>query len=150
MVQRGVSAIASACGRDGAPSVMRAVGSWVSDDGAEVLIFLARTQSHQLLQDIADTGRVAVVFCEPMTHRSLQIKSSRVRLRETQAGDEALLARYLASMEHEVGLAGFPPEFTRAMLAHEADDLVALHLWPDEAYDQTPGAGAGARLGVPA
>jgi hypothetical protein len=146
MMERGVSVIVGS--RDAAlrPSIMRAVGSHVAQGGRAITVFVARHQSRQLLQDIAATGHVAVVFSEPATHRTVQVKATRASLRNATAADEPLLARYLASMEHEIQLVGFAPPLTRAMLAHEPGEVVAISFEPELAFDQTPGPNAGSRL----
>lgn len=147
MMRRGVSVIVGSRDASLRPSLMRAVGSDVSEDGAVITVFLARAQSRQLLQDIAATGQVAVVFSEPSTHRSLQLKASRAGIRNADESDRPALARYLASMEHEIAQVGFAPEVTRAMLAHRLEDLVAVSFTPEQAFEQTPGPRAGTAMG---
>ena len=49
-------------------------------------------------------------------------------------------------MEQEVEQVGFRPIFTRAMLAHRLEDVVAISFEPVQAFDQTPGPKAGAAL----
>jgi hypothetical protein len=147
MMDRGVSVIVGSRDQALRPSVMRAVGSQIAPDGATITVFVGRRQSAQLVQDIAATGHVAVVFSEPATHRTVQVKATRATLRNAQAGDEPILARYLRSMEHEIQRVGIPPTKTRAMLAHRIDDLVAITFSPEQAFDQTPGPKAGALLG---
>lgn len=148
LMRRGVSVIVGS--RDAAmrPSIMRGLGSDIAADGRTVTIFLARSQSRQLIQDIAATGHVAAVFSEPATHRTVQLKATRASTRSATPEDAAVLARYLASMEHEIGRVGYPPEMARAMFAHRLDDVVAVSFVPEQAYDQTPGPKAGARLGA--
>ncbi|MCG2595559.1 hypothetical protein LZ009_22505 [Ramlibacter sp. XY19] len=147
MIARGVSVIVA--GRDQAlrPSLMRAVGSRIDAQGGEITVFLSRPQSRQVIQDIAATGHIAVVFSEPPTHRTVQVKASQARMRNAVAEDQPALASYLLSMEHEIAQVGFPPEATRAMLAHKLEDLVAISFTPEQAFDQTPGPRAGTRLG---
>jgi hypothetical protein len=147
MMGRGVSVIVSS--RDAAlrPSIMRAVGSDIAPDGSRITVYLARSQSAQLLQDIASTGWLAVVFSEPATHRSVQLKASSASMRPAHEADRPLLARYLASMEHEIARVGFPATVTRAMLAFRLEDVVAVTFKPEQAFDQTPGPGAGKPLG---
>jgi hypothetical protein len=146
MMARGVSV--NVASRDAAlrPSLMRAVGSSVAEGGRSITVFVSRRQSRQLVQDIAATGRVAVVFSEPSTHRTVQVKATRATLRNAVPADEPVLARYLASMEHEIQLVGYPPEVPRAMLAHRIGDVVAITFEPELAFDQTPGPRAGTRL----
>ena len=130
-----------------APSLMRAVGSRVEADGRDITVYLSRPQSRQLVQDLAATGHVAVVFSVPSTHRSVQLKASRVEMRNADADDAPVLARYLASMEHEVQQVGFAPPLTRAMLAHRLETVVAVRFTPEQAFDQTPGPRAGTAIG---
>jgi hypothetical protein len=147
MMARGVSVNVASRDASMRPSLMRAVGSDVSPDGSTVTVYLARSQSRQLIQDIASTGQLAVVFSEPATHRTVQIKAARATQRAATEADRPLLARYLASMEHEIARVGHPPVVTRAMLAHKLEDVVAVTFTPEQAFDQTPGPQAGRRLG---
>jgi hypothetical protein len=149
MVAGGVSTIVSACDAAMRPSLMRAMGSTISGDGRSVTVFLARRQSRKLLQDLAATGRIAVVFSQPSSHRTLQVKANGVQVRPMEEADRPLLDRYLLAMEQELIAVGVAPPFTRAMLAHTLNDVVAIRFEPTDAFDQTPGARAGARLGTP-
>ena len=146
MIARGVSAIVAS--RDAAfrPSLMRAVGSQVEEDGQRITVYLARRQSRQVIQDIAATGHVAVVFSEPASHRAVQLKASRAEMRNATPEDQPVLDAYLKSMEHEIARVGFAPHLTRAMLAHRLDDVVAIRFTPEQAFDQTPGPRAGRSL----
>lgn len=126
---------------------MRAVGSCVEDSARRITIFISRRQSAQLVQDVSTNGRIAVVFSEPATHRSLQVKATKAQLRNATPEDAPVLARYLASMEVEIARVGYAPVMTRAMLAHRIEDVVAITFEPEQAFDQTPGPKAGAALG---
>ncbi|WP_374666755.1 GAF domain-containing protein [Ramlibacter sp.] len=143
---RGVSVIVGSRDANGRPSVMRAVGSVVREGGAAITVFLARRQSARLIADLEATGHVAVVFSQPSTHRTLQLKARTVQLRPATADDEPALATYLASMEVEIQAVGLTSAIARAMLSHQLADLVAVSFTPEEAFDQTPGPRAGAPL----
>jgi hypothetical protein len=143
MMARGVSVIVGSRDQALRPSMMRAMGSNVEDQGRRITVFLSRAQSQQLLRDLADGAPIAAVFSEPATHLCVQVKASRVAVRDATAQDEPLLAGYLASMEREVQRVGFPPHLTRAMLACRLPDLVAIEFEPEQAFDQTPGPRAG-------
>jgi len=146
MMARGVSVNVASRDASLRPSLMRAVGSSVTDGGRSITVFVSRRQSRQLVQDVAATGCIAVVFSEPATHRTVQVKATRATLRNAAREDEPLLASYLASMEVEIQRVGHPPSVTRAMLAHRLDDLVAITFEPEHAFDQTPGPKAGTPL----
>jgi hypothetical protein len=147
MMARGVSVIVGSRDAKLRPSIMRAVGSQVEANGQDITVYLSRSSSRQLIQDIASTGQLAVVFSEPSTHRTVQLKASRAEIRSAVPGDAPVLAAYLVSMEHEIQQVGFAPPLTRAMLAHQFDDVVAVRFTPEQAFDQTPGPRAGAALG---
>lgn len=149
MVDRGVSVIVAS--RDAAlrPSIMRGVGSAISADGTQVTVFLRRNQSRQLMQDIEAGGGLAVVFSEPPTHRTLQLKARQASLRPASPTDQPQLARYLASMQCELAQVGYGPEFAAAMLSAPLEDVVAVQFTPESAFDQTPGPRAGIPLDVP-
>lgn len=148
MMDKGVSVNVSSCSLELRPSIMRAVGSVLTAGCQTVTVYVSRSQSRQLIQDIATTGRIAVVFSEPATHRTVQLKARAARIRCAEPPDEAALARYLASMEQEVGRVGYGPAFTQAMLANRLEDVVAISFEPLQAFDQTPGPGAGTALSL--
>ena len=147
IMARGVSVIVGSRDAKLHPSIMRAVGSRVEANGQDITVYLSRSSSRQLLQDIAATGQLAVVFSEPSTHRTVQLKAARAEIRQAVDVDAPVLAAYLKSMEHEIQQVGFAPPLTRAMLAHRLDDVVAVRFTPEQAFDQTPGPRAGAALG---
>ena len=146
LVAKGVSAIVAS--RDAAlrPSIMRAVGSHISADGQEVTVYLRRSQSEQLLRDIAQTGEIAVVFSEPSSHQTLQLKARQATQRPATADDLPVLQAYQRSMVQEVGRVGYGPRYVAAMLAAPLADVVAVSFVPTSAFDQTPGPRAGAAL----
>ena len=143
MMVKGVSVIVCACGLDLRPNLMRAMGSSVGSEGQSITVYLSRSQSAQLLQDIASTGHLAVVFTQPHSHRAIQIKAADARIRSADDTDVGLLVKYRASMEQELALIGFDAAFTRAMYNCGLDDLVAVSFTPQQAFDQTPGPRAG-------
>jgi hypothetical protein len=146
MIDKGVSAIVASRNAAHRPSLMRAVGASIAPDGSELTVYVARSRSRQLLQDVAATGQIAVVFSEPRSHRTVQVKAHEVELRSAVDSDAPVLQRYLRSMEHEIGNVGLSAAFVQAMLGCRLDDLVAIRFRPSEAYDQTPGPKAGSAL----
>ena len=146
MIDRGVSTIVASHDALQRPSLMRAVGAAITPDGAHITVYLNRPACVQLLADLQVTGQIAVVFSEPFSHRAVQVKAGAVELRPAAAHDAPILARYLASMEHELGQIGVGPHHTRIMLSHQLADMVAISFRPEQAFDQTPGPKAGACL----
>jgi hypothetical protein len=143
MMARGVSVNVASRDERLRPSAMRAMGSAVDAASGTVTVYLARRQAGQLLRDIASTGCIAVIFSEPPTHVTVQLKATAATMRAATEDDRPVLERYLTSMEREIQRVGHPPAVTRAMLAWRLDDLVAVSFAPEQAFEQTPGPKAG-------
>jgi len=146
LMRRGVSVIVGSRDRGHRPSLMRALGSQVAVDGSAVTVFLSQRQAAPLLADLQAGGPIAVVFSEPSTHRTIQLKASATEARRATPQDEPALQAYLLSMERELALVGIAAPMTRAMLSYALDDLVAVGFQPEQAFDQTPGPRAGLAL----
>src|SRR5689334_19758735 len=86
-IQGGVSIVASSCDARQIPSIGRIAGCRVARDRRRVTVFLAASQTPQLLADLRACGRIAVVFSRPTTHRSFQLKSDDATAR-TPTNDE--------------------------------------------------------------
>lgn len=146
LVNQGISAIVAS--RDSAlrSSLMRAMGAHIDADGQRVTVFLRPSQSEQLLNDLKAGGPIAVVFSDPPSNLTVQVKASGATIRPAVPSDQPVLRRYLLAMQHCVGLVGYDAAYVAAMLSAPADDLVAVEFSPESAFDQTPGPRAGAPL----
>jgi len=132
------------------PSVARCCGCRIDAAQPALRVLMVRAQAQQVLIDIAATGEVAAVFSEVDSHRTLQIKSSAVTVAEVDAADIAAARKYQRDFIASLDAIGHVPDFTEALLAIDEDDLVAVVMQPAAAYVQTPGPGAGQRVGSPA
>ncbi|MCD6661806.1 MAG: hypothetical protein LT082_00215 [Comamonas sp.] len=146
LVDSGVSTIVASRDAQLRPSVMRAMASRISPDGHTVTVFLRPSQSQQLLADIAAGGPIAVVFSDPPSNRTLQLKATSAHIRPACPSDQAVLRRYLVAMQHCISQVGYGPDYVAAMLSAPPQDVVAVEFTPDEAFDQTPGPRAGMPL----
>jgi hypothetical protein len=144
---RRVSVIAATRDAELVPHLMRAVGFRIDDDDACVTVFLCRPQSRQVLADIAANRSITVVFSEPTTYRTLQLKGFDARETPLQPGDCARVAVYREALGEEISLIGLEAALAHAFLACPDDDLVAVSFTPTQAFQQTPGAQAGQALG---
>lgn len=146
LIAGGVSTIVASRNAQHQPSLMRAVGASITPQGDRITVYLNRSASAELLADLQATGHIAVVFSEPSSHRTVQVKASHVQLRNALPTDQELLQRYLRAMEIQLQQVGFGPDYTRVMLAHRPEDVVAVSFSPEQAFDQTPGPKAGVSL----
>ncbi len=81
LVDSGISAIVASRDAQLRPSLMRAVGTHISADGQQVSVFLRPSQAGQLLADLAAGGPIAVVFSDPPSNNTLQLKAAGARMR---------------------------------------------------------------------
>ncbi len=143
----GVGMSAAACRPGAVPSIARATGCRLSADRRVVTLLLAATPGAALLDDVRRTGSIAVVFTQPSTHRTVQLKGSDARIVPLEPGDLERVERYVRAFAADVVPLGFTEAYMRALLACPADDLVAVQFTIAAAFSQTPGPRAGEPLG---
>lgn len=148
LMQRGVSILVAASTVDRRTSVVHAVGCRVRQraDASEVTVLLRPSHSPALLADIRRTGEVAVAFCLPSTHKTLQLKARDARLEPPQPDDPLLVRRLALAFGEDIALLNEPAELGRQLFAGDEGDLIALVFTPLTAFDQTPGPRAGVQL----
>ncbi len=144
-VQGGVSVIAAARTGDLAPMVARALGCRVASDRREVTLFLSQTTAAGVLSCLRESGAIAVVFSQPSTHQTLQLKGDDARILPLDPEDLPLIQGYRRRFAEDLGKIGYTPAFADAVVAM-MPDLVGVRFTPSAAFQQTPGPDAGKRL----
>lgn len=145
-MQGGVSISVGSCDAANMPSLSRALGCRVTADRRRVTVLVAGTHAAALLTDVRATGAIAVVFSQPSTHRTMQLKGRDARIAPPQDGDLQLADAYRDGFVAELEGLGYDPRLVRTFLSCAANDLVALEFSPDAAFSQTPGPHAGQPL----
>lgn len=145
-IQSGVSISVAACGPDHLPSMSRGLGCKVVDEGRQVGIFVRRSQSIDLLENVRQSGRVANVFSLPSSNRTVQIKGIKARVEPFDSADLPLIETHLADFLAVIAPVGIPENVVRTILSYAVDDLATIVYSPSEAFSQTPGPKAGEPL----
>ncbi len=127
------------------PSVTRALGYRISGDGTQVAVFVPR-QSERVLADLAASAQAAVVFTEPSTHRSMQVKGSDARITPLQDGDWLVVRAHADDLVAEICPLGYSEALIRKMTECTPQQVVAVRFTPSAAFGQTPGPRAGAAI----
>ena len=127
------------------PHLMRAVGCMLGDDRRQVTVLINQRAAEQVLADLRANGHIAVVFSEPTTHRTLQLKGDDAQLLPCGSDAEAVAERHLRRFADELADIGIRADVARTLLARDGG-LVAIRFTVREAYDQTPGPQAGTAL----
>lgn len=125
------------------PNGARAIAVTVEEDGAHLVVYVARVAAARILPDLETNGQAAVGFGRPVDDRACQVKGLFLGVREaTDEERPRVLAQwdgFLGSLEQ----IGIPRAATRTWVTWPA---VAIRLRANALFNQTPGPQAGAPL----
>jgi hypothetical protein len=144
--ESGVSITAGSRDARCVPSMARVLGCRVNADAGTLRLLLAASQCAQLLLDCKTSDQLAVVFSQPSTHRTLQVKGDGVAEVPVEPGDGSIIEEHIRGFGEELAPMGFNHGFSRAFFQWREDDVIALQFTARELYDQTPGPDAGRKL----
>lgn len=130
----------------GVPSIAIGLGCLVSVTPPRLTILVAREQSQTLLDVLAVTRRIAVVFGHAPAHEALQIKGTDCLIEPATEADCSVADAYVPKLVRQLGHLGFGPEQTAVYAGIPVTDLVALRFTPTAVFQQTPGPQAGEPL----
>jgi hypothetical protein len=144
-LEAGSALIIGTVGPDGAPFAGRGWGLDVLDGDRVRLLLDASDEG--TIANVAAGRAIAVTAADVRTLRSMQLKGRALGLDETTAADRERWDRYREEFFTDIlETDGTPRELTDRFAP---DDVVACTIEVDELFDQTPGPGAGARIGQP-
>jgi len=145
-IESGVSLGAASRDRRCVPSLSRVLACRVDRAQGNLRLWLARSQSEQLLRDAFDCNQIALVLSDPRTHRTWQIKGDSVQQCQVASDDLIWIQQHIEDFSAVIGPLGFSPAFATALYDHHPDDLAAIRFTPRELFDQTPGPRAGEKV----
>jgi len=148
ILQPGISMTAASSAAGNQPRIGRALGCRVSPQRSRITVLLAGGQCPDLIAALRDSRTVAVVFSQPSTHRTIQVKGADAALEPLEPGDPALAERWTDGFVAELGALGYAESLVRAILWCDPAELVAVGFTPCAAFQQTPGPRAGLPLGA--
>ena len=132
------------------PSIARAYGCKVSADGNRITVFVETRSAAAVLGDLRAGAAIAVVFCLPSTHATLQFKSDGASIVPLVPGDREIMRAYARAFRAEIASLGYDEQFSAGLVAPAGADAVAIEFAPTAVFDQTPGPEAGKPLGLAA
>ena len=125
---------------------VRGCGCRVSRDRRQVTVLVEPGRASSLLEDIGANGMIAVVFSQPSTHQTMQLKGTDARIVGVTAADRAAARQHLRKWSEDLERIGFDARFAAALHGGTGEELVAIRFIPTAAFQQTPGPGAGQPL----
>ncbi|MBS1201427.1 MAG: hypothetical protein H6R27_2105 [Proteobacteria bacterium] len=149
-VTSGVSIAVASRNAQRIPSLTRAWGCRVSGDRRTVTLYVSPQQGEALLADLQAGGPLAAVFSLPSTHRTIQLKARSARVGALADEDRLVIERYAPALAANLERVGHGGGFAAAYLEIAGNALASVAFEPEEAFAQTPGPKAGARLERPA
>lgn len=142
----GISITVASRGPDHRPLLGRAVGCRLAQDRSRVTVLVPKDQNAELVEALRASRAVAVVFSQPSTHRTIQLKGTDARVEPAGDADRDRAARWSEGFVAELGALGYDRELVGTFVWCDPAELVAVSFGPCAAFQQTPGPGAGAPL----
>lgn len=144
-IQGPVSVIVASRNAGFVPDAVRGCGCRVSRDRRLVTVLVEPGRASSFLDDIAANGMIAVVFSQPSTHETIQLKGADARIVRVTAADRAAARHHLHAWSEDLERIGFDARFAAA-LHGGTGELAAVRFTPAAAFQQTPGPAAGQPL----
>ena len=144
-IQGPVSVIVASRNAELVADVVRGCGCRVSRDRRQLTVLVEPGRASTLLDDVAANGMIAVVFSQPSTHQTIQLKGTDARVVRVTAADRAAARQHLRDWSADLGRIGFDAPFSAA-LHGGTGELAAIRFTPTAAFQQTPGPAAGQPL----
>jgi len=144
--QSGLSVLIGVRGADGRPIPGIALGCRILPDG-RVRLLARRKGNERILDSLTHDARIAATFTRPVTHRSLQIKGRDAVIGAPGDEDVRATQRQMRVFCDEIIEVDISPDVAVSYCTFDRSELVAIEFTPEAAFVQTPGPGAGTRLG---
>jgi hypothetical protein len=145
-IQGGVAVVIASSNDRLEPDVVRGCGCRVSRDRRRVTVLFDRSRGDRILQDCTASRRIAVVFTQPSTHRTIQLKGTDAAAVRATAADLAIARDHCERWIQELVQLGYTREFSAAIWGSLPTSLAAIAFTPTSAFQQTPGPTAGQPL----
>ena len=142
----GISMTAASRGAGNLPELGRVHGCRVAADRSRVTVFLPADQYPGLIGALRASRAIAVVFSQPTTHRTIQLKGTDATVEPLAPDDAGLAGRAMDAFAAGLAALGFNEAVVRAVVWFDPAALVAVGFTPCAAFQQTPGPRAGAPL----
>lgn len=142
-LQQGLAINIGTCNTRLEPSAAWVPAAVVEPGGTHLVVYVPAAGATQVLADLRENGRAALVFARPQDDRACQVKGTFESLREATESERAEVERQWAGFRHQLDLIGTPGEGAREWITWPC---LAVRLRVTALYSQTPGPDAGAPL----
>lgn len=144
-IESGVSIVMAVAWPAGQARAGRAVAARVIQNETIRIIYAERGNA-EIAASAKAGGPIAVTFCAPLSHRTVQIKGFSSKAEALQPEDENCVRQQTDAFAQVLAAVGEPPRFVQAFCDYRSSRLCVLSFPAQEAFEQTPGPGAGRSL----
>jgi hypothetical protein len=145
-IHQGLSITAASRDSRFIPSISKALACRILPELEQVQIFVNAAQASRLISDVASCQRIAVTYCLPSTHRTIQIKGIGAKLVTSEPGDLEFTRCYVQALSRDLEKQGYDPAIVARYLQVEPEQLTVIYFRPDSVFEQSPGENAGAPM----
>jgi hypothetical protein len=142
-IESGVSIIVGTRDGDLVPEIARGWAPRVLDGGSEVEFFIDEPASARTLENLRSNGLIAMTMTDPISFIALQLKGWRTDIGEPHPDDQPWIDRHREMFTEGLRARAIPALISRN---YWSSKVIRVRFHVDEAYDQTPGPGAGGKL----
>lgn len=125
------------------PEITRGWGPTILPDGHSIDLCISLSAGAKTLENLGDHEEVAVTFHQTVTYKTVQLKGRFLESGELTSQDWEAVERQKSILAEQAKLHGIPFEIGSRILN---TDLVRIRFIVQEAFEQTPGPGAGGAL----
>jgi hypothetical protein len=144
-MESGLSIVMAVVGPGGRALTGRALAVRVTPEARIRLIYAE--EGNEAVTASAKSGQpIAATFSAPLSHRTLQLKGFSSREEDFAPEDEAAARKQTDVFAAILGAVGHTPAFVQAFTGYRSSAARVLSFPAQEAYEQTPGPGAGRPL----
>ena len=145
LLETGVSIMVGTRDASLMPECTRAWGIRVANDGGTVTILLSETFAGKTIENVRENGQIAVTCTRPTDHITCQLKGRIRSIERATSADRDLCRRWHSEFKAELTAIGVPPALSEAWIT---EPTLAVEFAVTDVFDQTPGPGAGKKVGT--
>jgi hypothetical protein len=148
-LESGVSVVVGTCDAACVPEAVRAWGPRVGRDQRSVSLCVALATSGRALNNLRESGRIAVTFCLPTNYKTIQLKGRYLGTAQLNDQDLVAVERHRDSFLASAARVGVHRRFMEGLWQRELLEsavMLKIRFVAEQAFDQTPGPNAGRQL----
>ena len=145
LLETGVSVMVGTRDTSLMPECTRAWGIRVAADRCAVTVFLSEAIAGKTIENLRENGRIAVTCTRPTDHITCQLKGQVRSIKRAASAERDLSRRWHREFMAELTAIGVPSALSEAWIAEPTH---AVEIGVTDVFDQTPGPGAGRKVGI--